>query len=82
MYRPTAVLFVFLAAVFLVSATSQADWPSWRGPQETGLALDAEPPTEWSEKQNVAWKVELPGPGHATPVIWGSASVSYNPPQR
>jgi outer membrane protein assembly factor BamB len=48
-----------------------ANWPTWRGPQETGLALDAKPPTTWSETENLSWKVELPGPGHATPVIWG-----------
>ena len=26
---------------------------------------------EWSETKNVKWKVEIPGNGSATPVIWG-----------
>jgi outer membrane protein assembly factor BamB len=24
----------------------------------------------WSETQNVRWKVEIPGEGHATPIVW------------
>jgi outer membrane protein assembly factor BamB len=26
---------------------------------------------EWSDTKNVRWKVEIPGRGHATPIIWG-----------
>ena len=32
---------------------------------------DADPPTEWSETKNVRWKVEIPGRGSGTPVVWG-----------
>lgn len=46
-------------------------WPQWRGPLATGAAPGATPPITWSESSNVRWKVELPGHGHATPVIWG-----------
>ena len=46
-------------------------WPSWRGPLNRGVALRAEPPLVWSETTNVRWKVELPGLGSATPVVWG-----------
>ena len=28
------------------------------------------PPVEWSESTNIRWKVELPGLGSATPVVW------------
>jgi outer membrane protein assembly factor BamB len=49
-----------------------ADWPSFRGPDHTGVARDADPPIEWSEDKNVRWKVELEGTGHASPVIWGN----------
>ena len=31
----------------------------------------ADPPTEWSETRNVRWKVEIPGRGSGTPVVWG-----------
>jgi outer membrane protein assembly factor BamB len=26
---------------------------------------------EWSEAKNIRWKVEIPGRGHASPVLWG-----------
>lgn len=46
-------------------------WPQWRGPLGTGVAPGADPPTEWSETRNVRWKVEIPGHGSASPVVWG-----------
>jgi outer membrane protein assembly factor BamB len=46
-------------------------WPQWRGPLGTGYAPHADPPLEWSETKNVRWKIELPGKGHSTPVVWG-----------
>ena len=47
------------------------NWPEWRGPEANGFASDANPPIEWSETKNVKWKIEIPGKGHATPIIWG-----------
>jgi outer membrane protein assembly factor BamB len=55
------------------SATGPLDeryWPQWRGPAFSGVAPQGDPPTEWSEDRNVAWKVEVPGDGYASPVIW------------
>jgi len=46
-------------------------WPQWRGPLGTGVAPHADPPTVWSEEKNIRWKIELPGSGHSTPVVWG-----------
>jgi hypothetical protein len=46
-------------------------WPQWRGPLETGVAPNANPPTEWSEEKNIRWKTPLPGRGHSTPIVWG-----------
>lgn len=45
-------------------------WPQWRGPNFDGVAPTGNPPIEWSETKNVAWKVEIPGSGYATPVVW------------
>jgi len=46
-------------------------WPQWRGPYASGVSLTGNPPVEWNEARNVKWKIELPGKGHATPIIWG-----------
>ncbi len=48
-----------------------ANWPQFRGPLATGVALQGDPPTEWNETKNVRWKVAVPGVGSSTPVIWG-----------
>jgi len=46
------------------------NWAQWRGPYETGVAPAGNPPLEWSETTNIKWKSEIPGIGHATPIIW------------
>ena len=53
------------------SGSPERFWPQWRGPLMTGVAPLASPPVEWSETKNVRWKMELPGKGSATPVVWG-----------
>jgi outer membrane protein assembly factor BamB len=52
---------------------SNADrfWPQWRGPFASGVSRTAKPPVEWSETKNIKWKVEVPGRGAASPIIWG-----------
>ncbi len=49
----------------------EMNWPQWRGPFATGVAPAGDPPVEWNENMNVKWKAEIPGRGHATPIIWG-----------
>ena len=66
-----ASLFTFLA-VLSFTALAQADnWPQWRGPQNNGHSSEKGLPTTWSETKNIAWKLDLPGIGSSTPIIWG-----------
>jgi outer membrane protein assembly factor BamB len=51
-------------------ASADQNWPQWRGPLANGVAPAANPPTVWSETNNVKWKVKIPGNGSATPIIW------------
>ena len=46
-------------------------WAQWRGPLANGVAPHANPPIEWSEKRNIRWKIELPGKGHSSPIVFG-----------
>jgi len=48
------------------------NWPQWRGPDATGYASIGNPPIKWSETKNVKWKIEIPGRGHATPIVWNN----------
>ena len=52
------------------SADARRNWAQWRGPDATGVSATATPPLEWAEGKNIKWKVEIPGRGHATPVVW------------
>ena len=52
-------------------AGAERYWGQWRGPEATGVARHADPPLTWSETENVAWKVEVPGRGAASPIVWG-----------
>ena len=48
------------------------DWPWWRGPSlDNHAATGQQPPLKWSATENVLWRVDLPGKGHATPCIVG-----------
>jgi len=60
-----------LLAVLLLSQAAP-EWPTFRGPTGDGVApASADPPVEWSETKNLAWKVALPGRGRSSPVIFG-----------
>ena len=61
-----------LAFLSLATAAAYAgDWPQFRGPTGQGHAPDASVPLSWSETENVAWKVPVPGRGWSSPVIAG-----------
>jgi outer membrane protein assembly factor BamB len=47
------------------------NWPGFRGPEFTGVSPTAKPPVTWSESENIKWKVELPGRGSGSPIVWG-----------
>lgn len=60
-----------LATGFVHAESAEDNWPAWRGPTSNGIALKGNPPTTWSESENIKWKIELPGTGSSTPVVWG-----------
>ena len=65
-----SVMLLSLVFVGLVQAQGDAHWPQWRGPFFNGMAR-GDAPTVWSDTKNIKWKVEIPGRGFSTPVIWG-----------
>lgn len=84
--RKLAVLVVLLGAGHSVSGDVDRYWGQWRGPGMNGVAPKGNPPTTWSEDKNIKWKVNLPGHGHSTPIVWGDlvilqAAIPVNPPK-
>ena len=46
------------------------NWPNWRGPASSGVSPETGLPMTWSEKENVAWKVQFRGLGVSSPIVW------------
>jgi outer membrane protein assembly factor BamB len=46
------------------------NWPQWRGPNGDGISSEQAAPTKWSKTENILWRLPLPGPAGATPVVW------------
>jgi len=59
-----------LTLLFTSTVPVQADnWPRFRGPNGQGVSDATTIPVKWSE-QDYKWKIELPGGGHSSPVVW------------
>ena len=72
---PIVSIPILLAAAIVPAASaaptdSSKNWPQWRGPLANGIAPQGNPPTTWSETENVKWKVKIPGRGMSTPIVW------------
>jgi len=57
------------------AADFTSNWPEWRGLYNTGAVHGGNTPVEFSETKNVKWKIEIPGKGHATPIVWGDQII-------
>jgi outer membrane protein assembly factor BamB len=66
----------FLIGIFSLAATgAQAqNWPSFRGPNATGVAEGKPMPTRWdaARGENILWKVAIPGLSVSSPIVWGN----------
>lgn len=61
---------VLAALVVSIPAARGENWPNWRGPHNNGVSGEKNLPTKFGPSEKVAWKVPLPGPAGATPVVW------------
>jgi outer membrane protein assembly factor BamB len=49
---------------------AQQHWPGFRGPTGQGIVFDTDIPFHWDDSKNVLWRIELPGRGNSSPVVW------------
>jgi outer membrane protein assembly factor BamB len=68
-----------------VSSGAQ-NWPSFRGPDASGVAKGRPTPTSWdaTKPAGVRWKTEIPGLAVSSPIVWGdtvfvTTAVSSDP---
>ncbi len=60
---------------FCFSASLYAqNWPSFRGPNASGVAEGKPMATTWdaAKSTNILWKTQIPGLAHASPIVWGN----------
>jgi len=81
-----SILSLSVVCVFIISGLNQSfaqakpsdfstNWPEWRGLYNTGAVHGGNTPVEFSETKNIKWKIEIPGKGHATPIVWGNQII-------
>jgi outer membrane protein assembly factor BamB len=65
-------LLLCLEALIGSSTTHAQNWPSFRGPNGTGIGTGS-PPVTWSVEtgENVKRKTPIPGLAHSSPIVWG-----------
>ncbi len=68
------------------AASASGSWPSFRGPQASGVAEDQDLPDSWDgvTGENILWHTPIPGLGHSSPIVWGerifvTSAVSTDP---
>jgi len=68
------------------SKGANGSWPSFRGPQASGVAERQNLPDTWNAKtgENILWRTAIPGLAHSSPAIWGrkvfvTSAVSSDP---
>ncbi|MEM7699300.1 MAG: PQQ-binding-like beta-propeller repeat protein, partial [Verrucomicrobiota bacterium] len=69
--RTLICLFSVIGCLHLSFGETDTNWGHWRGHDGNGVSTSATPPIQWSETENVKWKVEIPGRSSGSPVIWG-----------
>ena len=62
----------FVILLFLSISVTAQNWPQFRGANANGIAEGKPTPTKWNaeKNENLAWKVEIPGLAHASPIVW------------
>lgn len=61
-----------LLAVLTAASAAAENWPGWRGPRGDGSSAEHGLPVKWDgpKGENIRWKVDLPGSGHSSPIVW------------
>ena len=76
-----------ISVTSIAHADNQSEnWTQWRGPNNSGISHAKDVPIEWSQTENVRWRLPLPGEGTSTPVVWQDkiflTSADEGPPEK
>lgn len=65
-----SLLSALIAACAAISPCFAENWPGFRGPTGQGISQEKNLPLTWSTDENLAWRVDVPGIGWSSPIIW------------
>ena len=71
--RLTLAVALLLVIRFVTVAPAPPDtvWPQFRGSAGRATSAINTLPISWSTTMNVAWKMDVPGRGWSSPIVWG-----------
>lgn len=64
-------ILILLISATLLPACHADNWPQWRGVDFTSVSGEASVPAECNKDENLLWRVPMPGPAGASPIVWG-----------
>jgi outer membrane protein assembly factor BamB len=69
------VLLLLLLLLLMPPSGNAQNWPSFRGPNASGVAEGHKTATSWdaTKPSGILWKTEIPGLAVSSPVVWGEA---------
>ncbi|WP_297089820.1 PQQ-binding-like beta-propeller repeat protein [uncultured Draconibacterium sp.] len=68
----TALPLAFILFLFFISCKNESgNWTHFRGTNMNGHASVETAPLEWSNTENIVWKVPVKGHGWSSPVVYG-----------
>lgn len=66
---PLKIVFSFLYFFSITGFIHGENWSNFRGPDGVGISKQNELPLKWSLKENIKWRVDIPGKGTSSPVV-------------
>ena len=65
----------FVLCLSFSAGVMAENWPGWRGPRGDGSSTEIQVPVAWNGEtgEGIAWKAEISGKGHSSPIVWGDA---------
>src|SRR6185295_7826580 len=59
------------------ASSATGSWPSFRGPQASGVADGQRLPDRWNgtTREHVLWRTPIPGLAHSSPIVWGDTII-------
>ncbi len=67
------IIFAIITILCINTTVNAQNWPQWRGPGDNNIAAPGNYPVNFSATDDLNWKVQLPGKGGSTPIVYRSS---------